>query len=520
MARQSFNAGTAPSGIGGDTNKTINTKWEANFTELYKAMGAVFGGVNSGAPGAVLPTALPIANGGTGATTQTAAAKALLPAATTGQFLKYDGTNWIASADNNTTYSNMSTAEITAGTATIGRLITPKDLKTAVGTYKSATTTKFATARKIKLAKGASGEVYFDGSGDANIDVTLNSLGDITVFKDTDTARTEYLELKTDGTNGSSVFTKASGSGSVRPLALGAGTRTHMQLDPTGNLKINPLGIDALSTEITGNFGHGGKHNLALKALGTGLYQAVGVSFYPTFATGTDYLPRRAASIGAGYANGTWGTEFLDIHVGGSNDSQDVPKRRVSIAANGVIELGDGGTAPCRLRVIGDNPGINWSERDVLVENRTQDSAAIAFHAPKHSSAGILKWYGRLSQFEFRDSVDTTHRPVVASAFNQSSDYRLKTITGNVVSSGAFIDALKPRVGTWKEDGSAFVGFVAHEVQEVSPSSVTGVKDGVDDNGKEVYQGVAYSSSEIVANIVAELQSLRKRVAELELKTN
>lgn len=161
MARQSFNAGTAPSGIGGDTNKTINTKWEANFTELYKAMGAVFGGVNSGAPGAVLPTALPIANGGTGATTQVAAAKALLPAAATGQFLKYDGKNWIASADNNTTYSNMSTAEITAGTGTTGRLITPKDLKTAVGTYNAASATKLQTPRKIN-------GIDFDGTQDIN----------------------------------------------------------------------------------------------------------------------------------------------------------------------------------------------------------------------------------------------------------------------------------------------------------------------------------------------------------------
>lgn len=73
MAKKSFNAGVAPTGIGGDTNRQANTKWESNFTELYKAMGAVVGGVNSGADGAVLPAALPIANGGTGATTAAAA---------------------------------------------------------------------------------------------------------------------------------------------------------------------------------------------------------------------------------------------------------------------------------------------------------------------------------------------------------------------------------------------------------------------------------------------------------------
>ncbi|GEM_PF-706709 len=70
MARQSFKPGIAPSGVGGDTNRSANTKWDANFTELYKAMGAVLNSANSGAEGAVLPASgLPVANGGTGATT-------------------------------------------------------------------------------------------------------------------------------------------------------------------------------------------------------------------------------------------------------------------------------------------------------------------------------------------------------------------------------------------------------------------------------------------------------------------
>lgn len=65
MAKQNFNAGTAPSGVGGDTNRAVNTKWDSNFTEVYKALG----GSNNGGTGSVLPTALPIINGGTGATT-------------------------------------------------------------------------------------------------------------------------------------------------------------------------------------------------------------------------------------------------------------------------------------------------------------------------------------------------------------------------------------------------------------------------------------------------------------------
>jgi hypothetical protein len=103
-------------------------------------------------------------------------------------------------------------------------------------------------------------------------------------------------------------------------------------------------------------------------------------------------------------------------------------------------------------------------------------------------------------------------------AYNNVSDYRLKNITGPVVDSGTFIDALKPKVGTWKSDGSKFVGFLAHEFAEVSPVSVTGEKDAVDADGKAVYQSMQASTSEVIANLVAELQSLRKRLAALESK--
>ena len=133
-----------------------------------------------------------------------------------------------------------------------------------------------------------------------------------------------------------------------------------------------------------------------------------------------------------------------------------------------------------------------------------------------------------------------------ATAYNTSSDYRLKDNQQPLTGSGEFIDALKPKTWDWKADGSRGVGFIAHEVQEVSPTSVVGEKDAtrieqyeispavpavLDEEGNVVtpaveavmgerevpaYQAMEYGSSEFIANIVAELQSLRKRVAALE----
>jgi hypothetical protein len=106
---------------------------------------------------------------------------------------------------------------------------------------------------------------------------------------------------------------------------------------------------------------------------------------------------------------------------------------------------------------------------------------------------------------------EITHDGVNTTSYNTSSDYRLKNITGPITTSGAYIDSLNPVEGTWKADGSTFVGLIAHEVQEASRTAVaTGVKDG------EQMQGMDYSSAEIIANLIAEVKSLRARVATLE----
>jgi hypothetical protein len=101
------------------------------------------------------------------------------------------------------------------------------------------------------------------------------------------------------------------------------------------------------------------------------------------------------------------------------------------------------------------------------------------------------------------------------TSYNTSSDYRRKSNVKDLTGSGTFIDALKPRTFDW-DTGDKGVGFIAHEFAEVSPTSVTGEKDAVDSDGKPVYQAMQASSAEVIANLVAELQSLRQRVAALE----
>jgi len=142
-------------------------------------------------------------------------------------------------------------------------------------------------------------------------------------------------------------------------------------------------------------------------------------------------------------------------------------------------------------------------------EVTVSQSAAAAAVFNRNTSDGTLVGIYRGGALVGSISVTTT-----ATAYNTTSDYRLKDQIEDLTGSGGFIDALKPRSFIWKSTGERVAGFIAHEAQEVSPSSVTGEKDG------EEMQAMMASSPEIMAHIIAELKSLRARVAELEAGAN
>jgi hypothetical protein len=124
----------------------------------------------------------------------------------------------------------------------------------------------------------------------------------------------------------------------------------------------------------------------------------------------------------------------------------------------------------------------------------------------------------------FRDSagsgIGSVTRVTTTNAvvYNTTSDYRLKTVTGSVTGQGSRIDALKPVDYLWKEGNQQARGFLAHEFQTVYPNSVTGDKDAVDADGNPKYQAMQAATSEVIADLVAEIQSLRIRIAQLEAK--
>jgi hypothetical protein len=103
-----------------------------------------------------------------------------------------------------------------------------------------------------------------------------------------------------------------------------------------------------------------------------------------------------------------------------------------------------------------------------------------------------------------------------STAYVTSSDYRLKENVHPMQNALAKVMTLKPCTYTWKENGEASDGFIAHELQEVCPQAVSGQKDWLDKDGAPRYQGV--DASFLVATLTAAIQELSAKNDALEAR--
>lgn len=116
---------------------------------------------------------------------------------------------------------------------------------------------------------------------------------------------------------------------------------------------------------------------------------------------------------------------------------------------------------------------------------------------------------GSASFYAGNDSYATQNVTVISGSFSAFSDYRIKENIESLPES-ITIDCLKPIIYTQKETNKKNIGFLAHEVQEIFPFLVEGIKDGPN------MQSLNYIG--LIGVLTKEIQELKKRVEKLELK--
>ena len=108
------------------------------------------------------------------------------------------------------------------------------------------------------------------------------------------------------------------------------------------------------------------------------------------------------------------------------------------------------------------------------------------------------------------------------TSYNTTSDYRLKENVVEVTDGIDRVKLLKPSRFNFIVDPDKTVdGFLAHEVQDVVPEAITGIKDAVDADGNPEYQGIDQSKlvpllTAALQEAIAKIETLEARVATLE----
>lgn len=170
-----------------------------------------------------------------------------------------------------------------------------------------------------------------------------------------------------------------------------------------------------------------------------------------------------------------------------------------------------------------DNPGTTWNvyvkgqntHPAMFLETGGSSAQGIALATNGATVAQVFYWGSAATPGSAVGGINVTS---TTTSYSTSSDYRLKTNVQPMTDAVAKVKALKPVTYTWKKDGSAGQGFIAHELQAVFPDAVTGEKDAVDANGTPKYQGV--DTSFLVGALTAALQEALARIEALEAKVN
>lgn len=151
------------------------------------------------------------------------------------------------------------------------------------------------------------------------------------------------------------------------------------------------------------------------------------------------------------------------------------------------------------------------SAKAITARNNAGSGAATIFVWNSATSGdNLFMGFGTEANGAQRGSI-SYNRTGGLTAYNTTSDYRAKDITGPVENSGALIDSVPVYMGKMKGATQERPMFIAHETPAYAH---TGVKDAVDAEGNPVYQQM--DASALIPVMWAEIQSLRARVAALE----
>ena len=428
-----------------------------------------------------LSTPLPVTSGGTGVTTSTGTGSVVLSNSPT-----FVGP--ITAGDVNGVTLFMADSSAIRNTASAGNTMyfdSGVGAGSTTGDFQFRSTASFTTRLYINGATGNVGigtvspAAKLDVSSSGFNIVASRSTGGYAAFQRLAPAGQAAHDFYTiNGVEAGRITVDGS---NIMAFSTGSATTERMRIDGSGNVGIgtsNPEGLlDVTGTTIA----RGGANGFAL------------------------FAPKPGTSpIGANYDRFWIRVDPSDqvTTIGNTHGGTGSPRALAFLAANSERMRIDtaGNLLVGKTTASSGTAGFVASATGM---SATNDSAEAA-NFNRQSSDGDLIQLRRGATQVGSISVTTT-----ATAYNTSSDARLKENIAPADDAAALIDAIQVRKFDWKADGShQRHGMVAQELLEVAPEAVSVPAD--ED------QMLAIDYSKLVPMLIKEVQSLRARVAQLE----
>jgi len=197
--------------------------------------------------------------------------------------------------------------------------------------------------------------------------------------------------------------------------------------------------------------------------------------------------------------------------VTGGTERLEVNNTATSVT-NGFLRVGDSGSTlrfgDARLQIEG--PSSGWG-LGIDCNSNVSGNGCIGLSL----EAGTTAKYIRFNVQGTDTGGSITANGTSSVSYNTGSDYRLKE---NITYDWDALDRLnqlKPARFNFITDPDTTVdGFIAHEVEDIVPNAINGIKDAVHENGDPDYQGM--DSSKLVPLLVKAVQELSNKVEALE----
>ena len=306
------------------------------------------------------------------------------------------------------------------------------------------------------------------------------------------------MTLILSGTNG---LSDVDGSAAT-PAIRGTDANTGIFFPAADTIAFSEGGTEAMRIDSSGNVGIG----VTPSAWGGG-YKAlqIGQSAFMSRTAGSDsYIFSNSFFTGsvfryintaaAAYYGQDAGThKWYNAASGTAGDTISFTQA-MTLDASGNLLVGTTSQYGSTGHIVTNTATATWG---IVIRDTAVTTGLIKFEATGGATVGSITVSGGTS-----------------TVYATSSDYRLKENIEPMTGALSVVSALKPCTYTWKENGEASQGFIAHELQAVVPDAVVGEKDAVNEDGSIKAQGI--DTSFLVATLTAAIQEQQAIITQLQ----